>query len=289
MSAPRNARSIGTGRGYDYLGQTVPSVTTILNAIAKPALLHWYAKMASAEALSAIRAVPTTRDVLARLAEEQWLAHEATATHQTRHKKTCDFKVDALQWLAGAPTRTRDTAGKRGTDVHEAAEKDSALDDVPVNAQKAYGSYQRWVQAFDPVILAKEFQVFNAEVGYGGSGDVIADVFMPPYDRRYTTVIDLKSSGSVYHETRLQLAAYRYGKLCVVDDNVDLLGTAALGQIERAAILHLTDEGYTFWEVQAGPAEFDVFKNVLSTFHFLAANERTDVGVVIQPATEAAA
>lgn len=283
MSAPRNSRSVGDKRFYDHRGQSVPSVTTILSAINKPALLTWYAKMAAGEAIETLREAGDFAGFMAVLAERQWEAHEATATHRTRHQRKCDFEADALGWLAGAPTRTRDTAGRRGTAVHEAAEADADLDDVPEHAQKAYGSYHQWLADFDPIILVKEGQVFNAEVGYAGSFDLIAAINDSVY------LLDIKTSKSVYQETRLQLAAYRYGVVCVIDDEIDVAGTNALSVIERTAILHLTDSGYTLWDVEAGEAEFAVFRNVLRTWNFLAASDKQDVGVVIQATTEAAA
>ena len=283
MSGPRNAETTLGGRTYTFRGQSVPSVTTILKAYPKPGLLVWSAKEAAKLAVAAIRAGKTSKDVLAQLAEDAWHAHEATITHQTRHKKTCDFTPDVVNWIAGAHTRIRDEAGGRGTDVHEAAEHDADLSDVPERAKAAYISYRQWVEDYQPVILAKEFQVFDAAEGYGGSGDLIARVNGSVF------LIDLKSSRSIHNDTRLQLAAYRYAQDCIVGDEYDEVANEAKGWVERTAILHLTDEGYSFVEVEGGPPELAMFLHVRDIWEFAAANDdRKGVGVVIKPPARAA-
>lgn len=281
--SPRNAETTLAGRTYTFRGQSVPSVTTILKAYPKPGLLWWAAKEAALLVTRTLDAEVTSKKVKQRLMEEAQAAHEATATHQTRHKRTCDFTPDIVNWLAGASTRLRDAAGERGTAVHEAAERDDDLADVPENAKDAYVSYRQWVADYQPVILAKEFQVFDALHGYGGSGDLIAEVNGVVY------LIDLKTSKSLHHDMRLQLAAYRYAAECINGDDYDDEAWEALMRVERTAILHLTDEGYGFYEVKAGPDEFDRFLSVKDTYEFTTAVDRTDVGVLVPPAQEAAA
>ena len=283
MSGPRNAETTLGGRTYTFRGLSVPSVTTILKAYPKPGLLVWSAKEAAKLAVAAIRAGKTSKDVLAQLAEDAWHAHEATITHQTRHKKTCDFTPDVVNWIAGAHTRIRDEAGARGTDVHEAAEHDADLSDVPEKAQAAYLSYRQWVEDYQPVILAKEFQVFDDTDEFGGSGDLIAEVNGSVF------LIDLKTSKSMHNDTRLQLAAYRYALICIVGDEYDDEAFVAKDQVERTAILHLTDEGYSFVEVEAGFEEYQRFTDVKRIWEFAAANDdRKGVGVVIKPPARAA-
>ena len=107
---------------YNFQSQDGERVTSLLGVMDKPALRYWYAKMTAADALPRL-----DKKAHQQLLDEATASHEATKTHQTRHQRVCDFVPDALKWLAGAPTRIRDTAGARGTAVHEAAEGDDDL------------------------------------------------------------------------------------------------------------------------------------------------------------------
>jgi len=287
MSAPQNSRQQGSIRLYDYNGRSVPSVTSILSAIDKPALRGWYAKQTAAAALDALLRHELTADVIVALTEEARAAHEATKYHQERHKKTCDFVPNAASWLAGAPTRTRDTAGARGTAVHEAAEKDFDLLDVPENARAAYGSYQQWVAEFEPTILAKEFQVFNGLDGYAGSGDLMG--IIPWLDPEDVWLIDIKTSRSLFHEMRLQLRGYADGEFCIKGNEVDEEATQTLFRVNRFAILHLTDDGYEFVEVTADGYDSEVFRAALAILNWIGANDGKSIGTIIRAPIEAAA
>jgi len=285
MSAPRNSRSVGRSRWYDFNGLSAPSVTTVLDALPKWSLMTWYASQAAGAAVEALRSEKTTADVFARLAEEQFSSHAETKTHQERHKNKCDFEANAVNWLARAAERVRDAAGDRGTAVHKAAEHDYDVLNVPENARLAYGSYQKWLADFNPDILAKEFQVFRADPyrPYAGSGDLIAEVGGIVY------IIDLKTGRSIRHDYRLQLAAYRYGLLCIDGAEIDHHGTDALERIERCAILHLTDTGYEFVEVEAGEAEHETFLTVYDVWSFMERTKDAPVGQIILPPIQAAA
>lgn len=266
---------------YAYREQRGERVTSLLNVMDKPALRYWNAKMTAAEALPLL-----DKKAIQRLLDEATLAHDATVTHQTRHKKVCDFVPDALKWLAGAPGRYKDERAERGGIVHEAAERGDDLADVPNVALSAYEQYRQWVEDYKPNIIVRERRVFDTELGYGGTFDLIAEVAGKVY------LIDLKTSRYTYHETRLQLAAYLYAEYCVVGDSIDLPATYARNRVEACAILHLSDEGYEFIEVEVGDAEWDNFKHLVALYPFYKiANARppVPVGRLIPRPAEAAA
>lgn len=284
--SPFNARLVGANRLYTFRGREYPSVTSILQAYPKPALRDWYGRMAAAEAIKYLTdpALETTKDVIAALADADFAAHAATKTHQERHKKSCDFAPSAFRWLSTAATRTRDEAGARGTAVHESAEHDRDIEDVPENAKKRYEAYRAWVERYKPTVLAKEFQVVNEDDGYAGSGDLIAEVNGVVY------LIDLKTSNSVHHDMRLQLAAYRYASDCIHGDDYDDEATEALRLVETCALLHLTDEGFSFLDANVGPRQYRQFLDVKDVFDGLREVEGSPVGVLIPaPVQEQAA
>ncbi len=275
--SPRNARLTESGRLYAFKGRDYPSVTSILSAYPKPHLMAWYARMAAAEAMRLMRTYSASKDAILAAMGEAVLAHEATKTHQTRHRRTCDFVADAEKWIANAPIRYRDAAGARGTATHEAAERDDDIADVPENAKKRYESYRAWVDLYEPRMLAKEFQLVNTTDGYAGSADFIAEVDGVVY------LVDIKTSGSLHHDMRLQLAAYRYAEFAFADDEVDFEATDALNRVERCALLHLTDDGHLFVDANVGPQTYRSFLDVKDVFHHVQTTENAMVGIPVPP------
>lgn len=266
---------------YTFQSQNGERVTSLLGVMDKPALRYWYAKMTAADALPRL-----DKKAHQQLLDEATASHEATKTHQTRHQRVCDFVPDALKWLAGAPSRTKDEAAERGGTVHGAAETGADLDDVPDVALSAYEQYRQWVEDYRPDILVRERRVFDIEYGFGGTFDLIAEVAGKVY------LIDLKTSRYTYHETRLQLAAYLFAEFCVDGDEIDRDAQVARSRVEACAILHLTDEGYEFIEVEVGDAEWENFKHLVALYPFYKlANSRppVPVGRVIPRPAEAAA
>ena len=263
---------------YTYRSQNGERVTSVLGVMDKPALRYWYSKMTAADALPRL-----SKSAIQALLDEATAAHETTKYHLERHRKVCDFVPDALKWLAGAPMRTRDEAADRGGAVHGSAEKDAEFADV---ALSAYEQYRQWVADYRPNIIVRERRVFDPEHGYGGTFDLIAEVAGKVY------LIDLKTSRYTYHETRLQLAAYLYAELCVDGDVIDMPATYARNRVEACAILHLTDDGYEFLEVEVGDAEWDWFCYLVALHPFYKlANSRPPkpVGRPIPRPAEAAA
>jgi hypothetical protein len=275
VTSPRNAVLVNGERVYRWRDYEVPSVTSILKAYPKEALIRWAAREVAEGAIAELRC----DDRYCLSGRDPHLCDNAQ--HRPIIRRIWrDGAPDAVAHLKGLPFAKRDAAGVRGTAVHEAAETDADHDDVPENAQKAYAQYRRWVEDYRPNIIAKEFQVFNDWDLYGGSADLIAEVNGVVY------LIDIKTSTSLHHDYRLQLAAYRFGKFCIDGDDVDVAASSALNDVTGCALLHLTDDGYEFRDVAAGIAEYDDFLAVKRTYHYIKEWDRQPVGVIVPAIAE---
>lgn len=195
------------------------SVTTIIGALDKPALVYW-------AALETAKAAVDHLDIV-----------------ESRLKR--EGRDSAVEYLKNA--RFRRPAGQRGaaelgTAVHEACETyalTGVRPDVDDEVRPFLIQFDRFLQEWQPKYLATEVTVYDTVYGYAGT----ADGFLEIDGIRF--IIDYKTSRESYDgrghpkgpypEVALQLAAYRYaGK----EDpekhkNIKFLGGAAIWRARR--------------------------------------------------------
>lgn len=121
----------------------------------------------------------------------------------------------------------KQTAGDKGSKVHHAIEKlidgetikatdkikDSDGQEVEFEPEEweAVISFYDWVQEVKPKFLASETLAINKEYGYAGMIDCIAEI------NGKKTLIDWKTSQSIWTEYELQLSAYAHADGIEVD------------------------------------------------------------------------
>lgn len=186
------------------------SVTTILGALDKPALLYWGSEQT---ALAAIHSEATWRGMLADC--------DPDCGHNTPN-------CAALKWLRDArfrrPKGVR-SATELGTMVHAACEQYALTGTKPTDldpeVEPFVDRFDEWLHRFQPEYQATEVAVYNPELGYAGQ----CDGFLTIQGVRFT--FDIKSTKkhvdnkgkptTPYPEqVGLQLAAYRYAKYAAV-------------------------------------------------------------------------
>lgn len=180
-------------RFYTIEGQQLPSVTTILDIIAKPGLAPWYAKQERQyfeTAMLDVLSRPGARDpeyVLAAVAEA---VSGIKAGHREKQKAaTIGAAVHAgIEWALR--TRFGEDAGPEPC--------------LPEAAAWAVESWKDWTKSVDLEPLAIERTVYCLECGYAGTLDLYARV------RGVLTVLDWKSGKAIYSEAFLQNVAYRH-------------------------------------------------------------------------------
>ena len=162
---------------YTWGGAPVPGVTTILQKIAKPALIGWAANMASDYWLEAIRSGRVDYSAIHK---------EGKSAHRKRTQAAADS----------------------GTNVHEYAEayfKSRSLPELTTDAaKKGAEAFHKWVSSHNIEIIASERRIFSKEFFYAGTCDFIAKI-----DGVYG-VGDIKTSSGIYPEMRFQTAAYQH-------------------------------------------------------------------------------
>jgi hypothetical protein len=180
-------------RFYTIEGQRLPSVTTILDIIAKPALGPWYAKEERRyfeTAMLEVLSRPGARD------PEFVLAAVAQAVTGVK-----------------AADREKQKAAAIGTAVHagiewelrrQLGEDAGPAPHLPEMAAWAVESWKDWARSVTLEPLAIERTVYCLECGYAGTLDLYARV------KGVLTVLDWKSGKAIYPEAFLQNLAYRH-------------------------------------------------------------------------------
>jgi hypothetical protein len=180
-------------RFYRIDGKAYPSVTTILDVIAKPALGPWYAKEERRyfeTAMLEVLARPGARD------PEYVLSAVAEAVTGVK-----------------AADREKQRAATIGTAVHAGIEwhlRRALGDDpgpeplLPDAALWAVESWKDWAKAVALKPLVIERTVYCIRCGYAGTLDLYARV------ENRLTIIDWKTGRAIYPEAFLQNVAYRH-------------------------------------------------------------------------------
>ncbi len=192
-SSASASNSWDRSRFYRIEGTDLPSVTTVLEVIAKPALGPWYAKEERRyfeAAMLEVLSKPGARDpeyVLGAVAEA--VSGVKAADREKQRAATIGTAVHAgIEWHL----RTR-LGEDAGPEPH-----------LPDAAAWAVESWKDWAAKVALQPQAIERTVYCIECGYAGTLDLYARVEGIP------TVLDWKTGRAIYPEAFLQNVAYRH-------------------------------------------------------------------------------
>lgn len=225
MTTPRlQRRNHGKGHSYKIDGQKATGVTTALNAIAKPALIDWAARVTAEYAVD-------NWDDLNPLPVAQRLA-----------------KLKDARW------NTVKEAALRGTRIHDLGEKVShgVEVEVPDEYRGPVEAYARFLDEWEIEMHATETPCCNTNHRYAGTADGWATIGRTSEK----VLLDIKTGKGVYSEAALQLAAYRYADLWQ-PDGPDSETTR--GPVDAVYVAHVLPDTVRLLPVVAGPDEFRTF------------------------------
>jgi hypothetical protein len=245
LTTPTNSSKDGSHRIYVWppTGESFPSVTTILGAISKPALVDWSARQA--------------------------------ATYAVKERQRLMFmdKQEAIDEIATTHKRVTELSSAVGTHVHECIESLIESGEVHNPWPEHMRHFEAWRTVYKPEFLMSEATVYNRAVCYAGTFDILAKI------GGVTTLIDVKTGKNIYPEVALQLAAYANGEFYGSHDKVnDKWCEMQLPKIESAAVLHLRMTGWRFMTVDIGPEVFQAFRHVNETWRWQAYGSHNVLG-----------
>lgn len=188
-----------------------PSVTTILQALAKPALMTWAAR--------------EERKMVAAIAARLYQRLPEISAEPVSPEKFFDLLMDE----AGKPANRRlvERAAFVGSQVHARIEWEfkgelgyprDANNPPPLSTVQAENSFKRWTEWRQQVKLRPlkmEYRLHSVMFGYGGTLDLLAEmdetvpVLSDEKPKRRVIVLDFKTGKHIYSEAYLQNIAYR--------------------------------------------------------------------------------
>jgi hypothetical protein len=224
---------------YYFNGQgPVPSVTTILGIMDKPAVVTWKAK-------------ETARAILT--APDEYIVAADDPTYASGLE-------DRINAAVKAADKARDTAASLGSSVHLLADIEGMPLGASEKAQKGFQvsddtipyleAYRHFLARYSGSnIVSSEHVVWSAN-GYAGTYDLIMLIDGELW------LIDIKTSKGYYPEYGLQLAGYRWADSIILpgDPNPYPMPT-----IQRTGVLHLRPDLYldTGWRLIEYPITWE--------------------------------
>jgi hypothetical protein len=262
------------------------SVTTIINALDRPALLYWAAEQAAEAAIAVARSLPARVDEEGREAVVKWL-------RDARFRRPKGLR----------------SATELGTAVHDACELYALTGRAPEvddEVRPYLQQFDRWCQKFQPSYEAVEMTVFSPTYGYAGTLDAIMRI--GSVDGRVRVIGDYKSSrksyddkgnpSGPYSEVALQLGAYRGAELAAVwrPRRVEqmcrryyLLSpeerqlAVPMPEVEGGVVIHITPEHCIAYPVRCDRPVHEAFLYVVEAARWLFEMSKHVIGEPLVP------
>jgi len=253
MTSPANSIKRAGSRFYvdPITGDKLPSVTSIQNALSKPALQFWAAKMVA-----------------------QCAVEEFGAVSQMIIGGNPD---NAIDYLKRAPGRSSGKAAGLGTEIHDLADrigKGEVLERVHPDHQGFVDQLHKFIKDFDVSFLESEATVWSDTHGFAGTLDAIVLI------DGEAIILDYKTGASgIWPDVGIQLNAYANA-----DEILDKSGERRpLPKIDGAAALHLRPDSYELIPVRLGDDIFDVFQALTVASHWVRDLSKTVLGNPVDP------
>ena len=204
------------------------SVTTLLQGEPKPALPYWSVKE------GAHFAADNIGEVAGLLGYRVVPDPERTADRDA-----------AIDLIKRAPWRKRDKAADIGSTLHHVIEARTLGSDpsVPEDVESYIRQFDDWCSVFQPEWDALEVVIWHPDESYAGRLDAIATLGAKD-GKRY--LLDWKSGTGTYPSYAMQANLYARAPI-IFDDRTGI--EAPMPEIDGAAIVRLSPDGWTFTEV----------------------------------------
>lgn len=224
-------RQFGRGHAYYLDGEKLDGVTTMLgDGVRKKALEEW------------------AGNVTADYAVDHWAELEQMSFSQR------------LATLKKARYEVRDSAARRGTEVHNLAEQTLQGGEVAVPDELAghVESAVRFMDEWQIEHIVAEASCCNIDERLGGTLDLI---FRSPLFPGRTFLADWKTSKDIYGEVAFQLEAYSRSDFYLDADGTEQ-SMADLGITDHVAI-HVRSDSYTVYPMERGDQVWAITKTII--------------------------
>lgn len=182
----------GEARYYEIDGVRYPSVTSVLNVVAKPALIPWARNVALQKARAELYA---------------YVDDPLFGGQRTIERSQVDYIIEAAK---KRPDEVRDQAADLGTRAHTAidallqGERPVITPDIEVPIE----AFLTWRGTCGFELTKGERVVWSKQHGYAGTLDGLGIIRDKAGQQLAYVVLDWKTSNGLYDEFKMQVAAY---------------------------------------------------------------------------------
>jgi len=278
------------------------SVTTVISALDKPALLYWAAQQTAEAAIDNLATWQAMLEDRGRGECVKWLRDARFRMPKTALASTALGTVTHHVCESYALTGTRPTK-----DFVADLVRHHGSPQVDVNTEtdvvgRMLVQFDGWLQRFSPVYQATEVTVYSPKYGFAGTADAFATID----DTRF--LIDYKTSREPVdsqgkprtpwpEQVALQLAAYRNAEFAAVWRprrferfrrryyalSADEQALAVpVPQVDTGLVIQITPESCEAYPMRCGEQVFDAFLFTLEAFRWLNETSRQVMGDPLQ-------
>lgn len=263
------------------------SVTTLISALDRPALMYWAAEQA---ALAAVRSTSSWQGLLADC--DSGCAHDSA--------EACP----AVKWLRDARFRRPKgirSATELGTLVHVACEAyalTGTRPEVDAEVEPFLDRFDEWLNKAGPSYQATEVAVFHPDLAYAGTADAFLTIdgvrFIADYKSTRKMLDSRGQPTRPYPETvGLQLAAYRHAKYAAVWrarrlekqrrryyalSATEIAMAVPVPEVDTGLVIHISPAACEAFPIECGPEVFESFLAVQDAARWAFQTSKTVMG-----------
>ncbi|MFG2916269.1 hypothetical protein ACGF0D_25685 [Kitasatospora sp. NPDC048298] len=237
-----------------------PGVTSVLSMLPKPFLVWWAARLTAETAVANLPAVTSIAE-----RDEQ----------------------GAVDYLRNAHSRYTKLRARIGSDAHDLFERmlrGEIIGRVHPDLEPYRQGFAEFLDAVRPELVRAEDIAWSDTHQYAGSFDAIIRIRLgedgkPDHEHGtwVTLIVDWKTSKSTYPDVALQMAAYAHADKLISPDGTE----ESMPEVDGAAVLHITPEGWAFKPVDISRDVFDVFLTLRRVFDWDRETSKSVIGRAI--------
>lgn len=172
---------------------------------------------------------------------------------------------DAYKQITGKHEEYRDAAADLGSRVHYYFERHGLGEDTPdIREDEAsrIAHYTAWVAKYKPHFIESEFYVFHPEYRYGGTADVLMELWCTQHKRWCLWLIDYKTGNGIYGTTALQLSGIQNAAFMVRQSAPTEWLPIPIA--DHYGVFHVTGDSAKLFEYLVGNEEWEAFQACLT-------------------------
>jgi hypothetical protein len=238
-------------------GVKLPSVTSVVGMLPKPYLTFWASKLTAEYAVDNLPAITSISE------------------------RDREGAVDFLKRAPSRYTASRADVGSKAHDAFELLIRGERIGRVDPDIRMHVRHFEEFLDAVNPELVYAEDIAWSESVngredlGYAGSFDGIVRIWVreengrpvPTPDRSgepVLLVVDWKTGKSTYPDVALQLTAYARAKELILTTGERM----PMPETDGAAVLHVTDQEWSFKPVDTDTHVFDQFLYLRETYNW---------------------